>query len=1183
LASLVWRAPVVEALLLLTLITSAAPAAVTVSPQEMAQKNDWVQRNLLTPTNTPPFSFTYNGLSSSALLGFWSRVQSDAVLDANRTQHVLAWTNAGLPLQVRCEVVEYSDFPVVEWTVCLKNVGAGNTPLIQSIQGLDTTFSRTTGPEFVLNGNQGDFTTADSYAPFQYTLVPKMVLNFAPPGTGKSSDGPNGWPYWNLQVPGGGIILALGWPGQWASSFTRDAATSLRVRAGQELTSLYLAPGEQIRTPLNLLFFWQGTDRVRSQNLWRHWYLAHNMPRVDGQLPSPQLQIQVSGDDTNAVASFLQVGIVPDICWRDAGGPYTWYPNTNGPYTGDDAWLNTGTWEVDATRYPVGFKPFSDWIHARGMKFLLWCEPERVGAPANTWLGTNHTDWLLQPGSVGLILNEGNPAAFNWLTNHFDNLIKANGVDWYREDMNGGGPCSSWRANDPSNRQGITENFYVQNHLAYWDALLAMNPGLRIDSCASGGRRNDLETMRRAVPLLRSDFQFPNLSGVVEGNQCHTYGLSSWLPFQGTGVYQYDAYTFRSFYLPSFGMGGLSPANTSAQQQAYRECRRIAPAMLFGDYYPLTPYSLTSTVWIAWQFDRPDTGEGVVQIFRRANSAVPAMQFKLQGLNADQVYHVQDFDRGDLGNYTGTQLMGTGLAVQLAPQQSAVLHYTTPPVVVSANASVAGGPTPLTVQFSATGLSTNGGALAYTWTFGDGGTSNEQNPRHTYNLGGRFIAQVMVQDAMGSSASAQVAISPFSPSRKMQFFFPGYNRPEPLTNFPALVVFGPSLLSNGFAYEQFASTNGWDLLFLDATFTQELNYEIESWNPSGNSYVWVQVPQLTTNTSIWAGWGDTNRAGVPAPCQTNGSVWANGYVGVWHLSEPRGFAWDSTANRTPGVAYTTYGTITRGAVGSIASAYNFAGGYLSCGAGTLPGGANPRTVSAWFRKNAAATASPGKELLGYGNNTLNQRFGLWVGGNGTANTLGAENCGVARTFPWSWDGQWHQLVAVLPAGQNDMSNLQLYYDGNPNLSATGQGEINTAQDELSFAAIPAYHTSDRTYDFDGSLDEVRISNVDRSANWIWAEWMNAASNATFSSYGPVQVSPSLPFQVTQTTLLPGNLLRISWQSESGRLYTVEACTNLLPASSWSAVATNLAAVSGVTAWTGQVDQATEFLHIKLQP
>jgi hypothetical protein len=266
----------------------------------------------------------------------------------------------------------------------------------------------------------------------------------------------------------------------------------------------------------------------------------------------------------------------------------------------------------------------------------------------------------------------------------------------------------------------------------------------------------------------------------------------------------------------------------------------------------------------------------------------------------------------------------------------------------------------------------------------------------------------------------------------------------------------------------------------------------------------------------------------------------------------------------------------------IGNGYSFAGGYISWGAGTLPGGSNPRTVSAWFNKSAAATSSPGKEIFGYGNNTTGQRFGLWIGGSDTANALGVENCGAARTIPWNWNGQWHQLAAVLPSGQSDLSGVQLYYDGSLNNSATGQGQINTALDELCFAAIPTYHSSDRTYDFDGALDEVRISNVARSANWLWAEWVSAASSAVFTGYGPVLAVPAPPFQVTQMTLLPGNQFALSWQSDNGRVYTIEGCANLLPATSWTPLVINLAGLSGVTSWTGQVSQATQFLRVLAQ-
>jgi alpha-galactosidase len=201
-----------------------------------------------------------------------------------------------------------------------------------------------------------------------------------------------------------------------------------------------------------------------------------------------------------------------------------------------------------------------------------------------------------------------------------------------------------------------------------------MNPGLRIDSCASGGRRNDLETMLRALPLTRSDFLFPAMGNVVDGNQCHTYGLSSWLPFQGSGSCFTDPYSFRSFYLPQFGMAyGITAANTAAEQQAYGECKKVAPIMLNGDYYPLTPYSLTDDVWMAWQFDRPDTGQGLVEAFRRGKCIQSTATFRLNGLNSAADYEVRNFDIQASMIISGRKLIESGLTVKIEDQPGAAI------------------------------------------------------------------------------------------------------------------------------------------------------------------------------------------------------------------------------------------------------------------------------------------------------------------------------------------------------------------------------------------------------------------------------------------------------------------------------------------------------------------------------
>jgi hypothetical protein len=63
-------------------------------------------------------------------------------------------------------------------------------------------------------------------------------------------------------------------------------------RVSAKLARLYLKPGEEIRTPLIAALFWQGTDTARARNLWRRWFMAHNLPRLNGRPPATMMQMQ---------------------------------------------------------------------------------------------------------------------------------------------------------------------------------------------------------------------------------------------------------------------------------------------------------------------------------------------------------------------------------------------------------------------------------------------------------------------------------------------------------------------------------------------------------------------------------------------------------------------------------------------------------------------------------------------------------------------------------------------------------------------------------------------------------------------------------------------------------------------------------------------------------------------------
>src|SRR4029450_7909274 len=82
------------------------------------------------------------------------------------------------------------------------------------------------------------------------------------------------------------------------------------------------------------------------------------------------------------------------------------------------------------------------------------------------------------------------------------------------------------------------------------------------------------------------------------------------------------------------------------------------------------------------------------------------------------------------------------------------------PPVVAASASPAQGPTPLTVAFSSNGSSDpEGQPLSYSWNFGDGTTSTQANPSHTYTLAGPYQARLTVSDGVNSTLSTPIAIS----------------------------------------------------------------------------------------------------------------------------------------------------------------------------------------------------------------------------------------------------------------------------------------------------------------------------------------------------------------------------------------------------------------------------------------
>ncbi|MDG0810035.1 alpha-galactosidase [Cohnella rhizosphaerae] len=574
--------------------------------------------------------------------------------------------------------MEYLRYPIVEWTVYFHNKGERASAMLEDIQALDARFAVASGREATLRHQRGSEHSIRDFEMFSERLLPGTDRTLASVG-GRSSNG--SMPYFHLDLADFGINLAIGWPGQWAARCSREEG-DVRMRAGQERVHLRLLPGERIRTPLIALQFWQG-DAVEAHNVYRKWMNEHNVPRPKGQLPAPFIaacsshqfsEMEKANEDNQKqfIDRYLEEDIPLDYWWMDAG----WYPN-NG------TWINTGTWEVDTRRFPRGLRAVTDHGRTKGVDSIVWFEPERV--TADSALARAHPEWLLAPPAEmpaghnvrpdWLLFNHGNEEARRWWTDWVVGFIQREGIDLYRQDFNVD-PLSYWQSHDEEDRQGMTEIRYVEGLLAFFDELRERLDGILIDTCASGGRRLDLESMRRAVPLTRSDYHFEPI-----GQQCQTYGLSPWLTFHGGGVMHTEPNRFRSAIAPCnifcFDMRETSLDYDTMRRNA--EERALLVPYYKESFYPLTPCAVDNDVWMAWQFHRDEDGSGIVMGFRRAEAAEETLTVRLRGLDPEAEYAVTVIDeahRREAFEASGRALAESGLLLPCPSKDTSVaVHY----------------------------------------------------------------------------------------------------------------------------------------------------------------------------------------------------------------------------------------------------------------------------------------------------------------------------------------------------------------------------------------------------------------------------------------------------------------------------------------------------------------------------
>ena len=624
-----------------------------------------------------PFSFVYGGKTSAELLPSWRRrdEKSDLTPDG-RERRIIVFTDPSTGLELRVETTRCRDFPAIDSVLRFTNRGPVDTPILEQVLPLNLA-AGIPGGSVVFHHAYGSTARATDFVPIDEPLAPGAVADLAPSG-GRSSNGV--LPFFNLAWPQGGMVWAVGWSGQWSQRLQRVGAAEVSIKAGQQNLRARLRPGESIRTPRILLLCWTGADYLRGDNQLRRLLLAHYVPRRGGEVVVPPITqnswfVYNSGNGTTEANQLEHIRALPalgaEAWWLDAG----WF---------EGGWPRcVGSWVPNPAHFPHGLRPLGDEAHRLGLKFLVWFEPERVDP--HSLIAREHPEFVLGLGTGAMgdgLFNLGDPSALAWLTNQISQCIGDSGIDIYRTDFNVGRPLNFWQAADAPDRQGTTENHYVQGLYSLWDELQRRHPNLVFDDCASGGRRIDLETISRCYVLSRSDSV-----GVPDGNaewdQAQTAGLSLYVPLHATlsvcgltGNRELSLYALRSAATSGFDIceDNFAPGFPAAMfQQVVAEVRTLRP-LYFGDYYPLTPVNVNPEVWCAWQFDRPELGRGFAMFFRRPRSLNPVIEVGLHGLDPGAAYAVTFVDRAETRRFTGAELAKLRVELAAAPGSALVTY-----------------------------------------------------------------------------------------------------------------------------------------------------------------------------------------------------------------------------------------------------------------------------------------------------------------------------------------------------------------------------------------------------------------------------------------------------------------------------------------------------------------------------
>jgi len=473
---------------------------------------------------------------------------------------------------------------------------------------------------------------------------------------------------------------ALAWSGSWRISVEQDQLQQIRVTGGFNPFDFgyKLEAGKELTTPV---FYggYSGDGIGAASRLLHRFELTKILP----QAPAPKVRPviynswEATGFDVDepgqeALAEkAASIGVERFI--MDDG----WFGQRKDDHAG------LGDWYVNPQKFPHGLKPLIDKVHALGMDFGLWVEPEMVNP--NSDLYRKHPDWVLnftgRPRTEArnqLVLNLARQDVRDYIFHFLDDLLSHNDIAFLKWDYNRNWSEPGWPAVAPDEQKEVYVQ-YTRNLYSILSELRAKYPKLEIESCSGGGGRVDLGILRLTDEVWPSDNTDPfDRLRIQDGfTYAYTPGVMmawvtdspGWLNNRTTSV----TYRFLSSMQGSLGVGAnlknWKPEDFATAKQLIEAYKGVRETVQHGSLYRLvsprdgSEASVTESVSL-------DRKQGVLFTFLHSSQmGYPFPRVYLRGLDPKMQYRVTPI-AGELTKdmpaaASGAYWMSHGVDVQL--------------------------------------------------------------------------------------------------------------------------------------------------------------------------------------------------------------------------------------------------------------------------------------------------------------------------------------------------------------------------------------------------------------------------------------------------------------------------------------------------------------------------------------